>query len=315
LKAAIINQFGNPEVFEIAEMPIPKPGDDQLLVEVHASSVNPIDWKTRLGNLKYILGSGFPIVLGYDVAGKVEKTGKNVTGFKPGDLVYGRLDKKFGGALAEYAVGSANVFAPIPKGLSMEKAAAIPLAALTALQGLRDKTHVTLDDDVLVIGAAGGVGHFALQIAKIMGARVTAVCSARHQNMINILKPDRWIDYRTTDYLSEGKKYDVIYDAVGKESFLTCRHILKPGGTYINTLPRPKIILHKFLSVFTRGKKVKTLLMKPRADDLLWINEKIKSGQFQVFIDSVFTLNEISAAHERSEMGHAEGKIVIKIKG
>jgi NADPH:quinone reductase-like Zn-dependent oxidoreductase len=313
MKAAVIREFGPPYVFHIEDMPTPEIKEDQVLVKVHASSVNPIDWKTRKGNLRFILGSAFPIILGYDVSGEVMEIGKRVKKFKKGDLVYSRLDRKFGGAYAEYAVGSESTFALKPEKLSHEEAASIPLAALTALQGLRDLGKMKEGDKVLLIGAASGVGHFAVQIVNILGGESWAVSSLRHQKLVEILKPAHFIDYTRENYKQIDEQFDIVFDIVGTETFLTCRHLLKSKGTYITTLPRPKILIHRAITMFVTQKKVKTFLMKPYGADLELLNSWIEEGKFHAHIDRVFPLEKIADAHQYSEEGHAEGKIVIKI--
>ncbi len=313
MKAAIINNFGSPDVFKIEELPEPVPASNEVLVEVKASSVNPVDWKSRKGHHRLILGAPFPIVLGYDLAGIVKKTGKNITRFKPGDRVYGRSDKKYGGAYAELAVTSEYTLAMMPKELNFEEAAAIPLACLTALQGLRDKAGLKKEDRVLIIGASGGVGHFALQCAKIFGANITAVASYRHEDYIKKLQPDFFIDYTKEDFRKSVCRYQCIFDAVGKESFLTVKHLLDKNGIYITLLPRPKILLHKFLSLFTEGKKVKTFLMKSNYRDLKWVNKHVENGNIIPRVDKVFRINEIAEAHRYSEKGHAGGKIIVSM--
>ncbi len=313
MKAAIITSYGSPEQFKIRDIPKPEIKDNEILIRVMASSVNPVDWKTRKGNLKFILGSKFPMVLGYDASGEVVKTGKLVSKFKKGDHVYSRLDRRYGKAYAEYAAGTEKAFALKPENISFEEAAAIPLAALTALQALRNNCRLKKGDCVLINGASGGVGHFAIQIVKEFGGISTAICNGNHQKMLDELKPDHFIDYTKIDFKDSQEKYDIIFDVVGTESFMTCRHLLKKGGTYITALPRPKLILHLFFSLFIPGKKVKTILMKARGSDIEYLNKLIQLGKFKVFIDKTFTLEEISKAHTYSEQGHTEGKIVIKI--
>jgi NADPH:quinone reductase-like Zn-dependent oxidoreductase len=259
------------------------------------------------------LGSKFPIILGYDASGEVVETGSEVTNFQKGDQVYGRLNRKYGQAYAEYAIGSQKVFAKKPDRIPHEVAAAIPLAALTALQGLWFKGRIKEGQKVLIIGASGGVGHFALQLVKFFGGISTAVCSSKHEKMLNDLKPDFFIDYLKEDFKQSNEKYDIIFDVIGHESFLTCKNLLKPKGTYITTLPRPKVFFHQFLSLFTNRKKVRTFLMRPNGKDLDLLNKLILSNKFKVYIDKVYSLDQIADAHRYSESGKTEGKIVIKV--
>ncbi len=313
MKAAIINQYGSPDVFEIVSIRKPVPKPHEVLIKVHASSINPVDWKLRKGNWRFLLIAKFPVILGFDAAGEVIETGAKVTRFKPGDRVYSRLDRTFGGAYAEYAVGSERTFSFIPSILTYEKAAALPLAGVSALQALRDKGKIIAGKKVLINGASGGVGHFALQIAKIMGAEVTAVSSSRHKKMMDTLNPHHWIDYTKIDFLDQSEMYDLIFDVIGNKNFLTCKKRLNPGGIYVTSLPRPKILLHRFISWFT-SKKVKGFLMKSESNDLDILSSYVENGKLQICVDKEYPLENIAEAHRHSQMGKTEGKIVIKIQ-
>jgi NADPH:quinone reductase-like Zn-dependent oxidoreductase len=313
MKAAIINQFGAPDVFEVTTIEKPKMKNDQLLIKVIAVGINPIDWKQRKGNHKYILGSPFPIILGYDVCGEVVETGSEITQFKQGEKVFGVLDNKYGGALAEFAVGHENCFAHKPENISDIEAATFPMASLTALQALRDKAGLQRGQSVLIHGASGGVGHMAIQIAKIMGTKVIAVASLASKPFVEQFHPDEFIDYSSQDILTLKQKVDVFFDVAGIYSFPKCKHLLNPGGVYINTLPRPKILIHKILQWFTNGKKVKTLLMKHHQKDLLKIKQWIEENKISVKIGRSFRLDDISEAHNFAQQGHSKGKNVVLI--
>ncbi len=314
MKAAVIHEYGGPEVLRLEEIPEPVLKKNEILVKVYAASVNPVDWKQRKGNHKFFLKARFPVVPGYDVSGVIERTGSEVKGFSPGDEVYSRLRRKFGGAFAEYAAAPESATARKPGNIDHYQAAGIPLAGQTALQALRDKADLKPGMQVMIIGAAGGVGHFALQIAKLYGVTTTAVCSSDHADLLNKLKPDFHIDYRRNDYLKAEKRYDVIYDAAGVESFLTCRKILRPGGVYITVLPRPKLIIHKLVSLFSRGRRVRTQLQRPRSRDLEYLADLVENGRLQVIIDSEFPIEKTSEAHRRAEEYNTEGKIIIRIR-
>src|SRR6056297_1228777 len=311
MKAAIINQFGVPDVFKVKAIEKPKIKNDQLLIKVKTVSINPIDWKQRKGNHKFILGSPFPIVLGYDICGEVVETGSEIKQFKKGDNVFGVLDNKYGGALAEFAVGHENCFALQPQNISDAEAAAFPMASLTALQALRDKAGLQKGQSVLILGASGGVGHMAIQVAKIKGAKVIAVSSESSKTFVEQFHPDEFIDYRSQDILSLKQKVDVFFDVAGIYSFPKCKHLLNPGGVYVNTLPRPKILIHKILQWFTNGKKAKTLLMKHHQKDLSQIKQWIEENKISVKIDRSFTLENISEAHAFAQQGHSKGKNVV----
>jgi NADPH:quinone reductase-like Zn-dependent oxidoreductase len=314
MKAAVIYEYGEPEVFKYEDIPEPEIEKNEILVKVYAASVNPVDWKQRKGNHKFFLKAKFPVVPGYDVSGVVERCGSDDCDLKPGDEVYCRLRRKFGGAFAEYAAAPLNASALKPKNIDHLHAAGIPLAGQTALQALRDKVKIEPGMHVLVTGAAGGVGHFALQIAKLYGAETTAVCSSNHPELLRRLKPDHHIDYRTTDYLAAPDRYDVIFDAAGVETFLSCRKILNDGGVYITSLPRLKLIIHKLVSVFSRGKRVRTLLQRPRTRDLNTLAKLVDEGKLEVIIDSVHSLENVSEAHRRAEEYSSEGKIIVQVR-
>ncbi len=313
MKAAAIKKYGGPEVFEITEVEKPVPKKNEVLIRVYASSVNPVDYKLRKGNWRFLLRGRFPLVLGYDAAGEVVKTGDNVKKFKPGDRVYCRLGRMFGGAYAVYAASAENTFSVIPGKLNYNEAAALPLAGVSALQALRDKGQISKEKKILINGASGGVGHYAVQLARILGGEVTAVASARHEAMMSELKPDDWIDYTKVDFLNLNEKYDIIFDVIGNKSFLQCKNTLNPGGIYITSLPRPKILYHKLLALFS-GKKVKGFLMKSRASDLDYLSGLVEAGELKIWIDKTYPLEKISEAHKHSESGRAEGKIVIEIE-
>lgn len=313
MKAAVIHKWGNENVFEIQERPKPQPKDDQLLIRVHASSVNPIDYKQRNGNHRFILGSPFPIILGYDVSGEVIETGKNVTQFKKGDFVFGDLDNKYGGALAEYALGREKCFAHKPQNIDYKEAAAIPLAGLTALQSLRSKCRVKSGQTIIINGATGGVGHFAMQIANIFSARVIAVASKKNLESIKKYSPIKIIDYTTENLLNIEEKADIVFDVTGNLSFIKCLNILKENGIYISTLPRPKILLHKLIQPFTKGKKVLTLLRQHNAEDMKLLADWIQKDLLKPEIDSIFHFTKIQDAHRHAEQGSIVGKVVISM--
>lgn len=312
MKAVIINKFGNPDVFEISDIPEPRINSNEILIEVIAGSVNPIDWKQRKGNHRFILGAPFPIVLGYDVAGIVVKIGADIEKFAIGDKVCGVLNNKYGGGLGKFARGAEKCFAKVPGNIKLSESAAVPLAGLTALQALRDLAKIRKGSKILIIGAAGGVGHFAVQIAAIMGAEIFVVSSNRHKDFLKGLANVSFIDYRAKDILKLNLHFNIIFDVAGKYSYPKCKHMLYNCGTYITTLPRPKILIHKVISWFERGKKVKTLLMKHSSSDLQRILEWIDAGKIKIKIDKEFFIDDIAKAHEYSEAGHTEGKILIQ---
>ena len=313
MKAAIINAYGPPSVLEVTEIERPVPGSGQVLIEVHASSVNPIDWKIRDGSMKFRFGSNFPMVLGFDIAGVVAGLGADVTGLSPGQAVVARSDSRTGAAYAEYVAVGQNSVVPKPSEISDEHAAAMPLAALTAVQGFRDNAKTKAGDNVLVIGASGGVGSYAVQIARILGATVTAVCSAPNLELAKELGADRVIDYTDRDVFETDRPYDLIYDAVAKHSFAAAAPALTRDGMYLTTHPAPNALLRiVFANRFSR-RKTALVFCRPRGDAIALLTRWMVEGRLRSVIDSVFPLEDIAAAHKRSETERARGKIVIRI--
>ncbi len=312
MKAAVINQYGPPSVLRYVDVDRPSIKPNQMLVKVHASSVNPIDWKIRRGMLQFLTGRSFPIILGFDVSGEVVQVGDLVTRFQPGDLIYARLDQLVGGAYAEYAAVSEKVAALKPANMTHAQAAAVPLAGLTALQALRDEGKLEVGHKVLINGASGGVGTFAVQLAKVLGAgEVTGVCSRANSDLVASLGADRLIDYTQQDFTQDTVKYDIIFDVVGNRSFLDCKKVLQPKGVYITTQPFPTDFLQSFLTYLLPGQKYQVILMKSNHDDLAFLAEQIEEGKIRAVIDRTYPLSELAAAHTYSEEGHAIGKIVI----
>ncbi|NJR39772.1 MAG: NAD(P)-dependent alcohol dehydrogenase [Leptolyngbyaceae cyanobacterium CSU_1_4] len=318
-KAAVIHCYGQPTIFQIEEIALPQIKPDQMLVKVYASSINPIEWKMREGRLKLLTGSKFPMILGFDISGEVVDVGSQVTRFKPGDLIYACLDQLKGGAYAEYVAVSEQVAAFKPSNLSHEQAAAVPLAAMTALQGLRDQGQLKGGQRVLVNGASGGVGLFAIQIAKILGAgEVVGVCSSTNLERVKSLGADRVIDYTQHDFTQqeftpEQDKYDLVFDVVGNRSLSDCQSVLQPWGRYVTTQPYPKNYFQSFLTSLLPGQRYKVILLKTNGADLAYLTEQIEAGKLQSVIDRTYPLSEIAEAHAYSETERAVGKIVIAI--
>ena len=316
MKAAVINQFGSPEVFEINDVEKPSIESNQMLIKVSASSINPIDWKQRKGNHKFILGSPFPITLGYDVSGEVIEIGSEVNNFKPGDKVFGVLDNKYGGALAEYAKGSETCFAKIPEELDLKEAAAYPMVCTTALQALRDKANLKPGHKILINGASGGVGHVAIQTAKIMQTEVIAVASSKSESFVKSLNPDKFIDYTKQDLYKINDKVDVILDVIGNLAFPKVKHLLNRGGVYLNLNyidSMKKMPIYKIHQIFSKGKRAKTILMKSNRKDLELVAKWVSKGILKVYIDEEFNLKNISAEHDYAQQGHNKGKNIVVI--
>jgi 2-desacetyl-2-hydroxyethyl bacteriochlorophyllide A dehydrogenase len=313
MKAVFINQYGSTQVLQYGDIETPSINRDQLLVKVYASSVNPVDWKIRAGQLQFLTGYKFPMVLGFDVSGEVVAVGESVTRFQTGDKVYAYLDSLPGGAYAEYAVVSERVACFKPDNMSYEQAAAVPLAATTALQALRDLGQILPGHKVLINGASGGVGSFAVQIAKAFKAEVTAVCSTQNVALVQSLGGDRVIDYTVQDFTKDTSFYDIIFDAVGKESFSGCQNILKPNGVYVTTLPDPDSVVQSFLTFLLPGKKSKLVVAQSSGQDLAYLKELIEGGKIRSVIDRTYSLEELAVAHAESEQGHVVGKLAIAV--
>jgi NADPH:quinone reductase-like Zn-dependent oxidoreductase len=314
MKAAGIDAYGPPEVLRVRSTPRPVPQSGQLLIEAHASSVNPIDWKIRGGMLKLLPGFKLPMILGFDVSGLVVEVGSAVKRFKIGDSVYARSDSQTGRAYAEYVAVGEDAAALKPARMSHEEAAAVPLAALTALQALRDQGKIREGSRVLIIGASGGVGIYAVQIAKAMGAHVRAVCGAANMELIRGLGADEVVDYKKGGVLDVPRPCDIVLDAVATQTYSAAKKILAENGAYISTLPSLGLAFAWIMTRCIPGRKAHFILMKPLGRDLEFLTELIEAGKLKSVIDSAFPLDDIVQAHVRSEAGHARGKIVIRIK-
>lgn len=313
MKAVIINRYGDANVLQYADVEKPRITQKQMLVLVHATSVNPVDWKIRAGQLQLITGYQFPMILGFDVSGEVVEVGDQVTRFQKGDLIYARLNSLPGGAYAEYAAVSDSCACLKPNHMSHEQAAAVPLAALTALQALRDQGQIQRGHHVLINGASGGVGSFAVQIAKAMDTEVTAVCSTKNGELVKSLGADSIIDYTQRDFTQSTAKYDIIFDAVGKQSFSGCQKILNSNGVYITTLPTPDSLVQSFLTFLWPGKKAKLVIVQSSGKDLAYLKELIEADKIRSVIEQTYPLSELATAHSISEQGHVVGKLVITV--
>jgi NADPH:quinone reductase-like Zn-dependent oxidoreductase len=312
MKAAVIHQYGSAEVLQLEEIEQPKIKPDQLLVKVHASSVNPVDWKIRKGMLRFFTGSRFPKILGFDVSGEVVQIGSQVTRFEPGDSIYANLGFS-GGAYAELAAVPEKFATLKPTNMTYEQAAAVPGAALTALQALREQGQIKPGQMVLINGASGGVGSFAVQIAKAFGAEVTGVCSTKNLEFVRSLGADWVIDYLQQDFTQDTARYDIIFDTVAKQSFSDCKHVLKPKGVYVTTLPSSRFIVQSVLTALIPGQKAKLVFQKTNTQDLAYLKRLIEAGEIYSVIDRTYPLQEIAAAHAYSETKRAVGKIVITV--
>jgi NADPH:quinone reductase-like Zn-dependent oxidoreductase len=326
MKAIVYHQYGSPDVLELTEVEIPTPRDDEVLLKVHATSVNPADWHLLRGEpyiarLQFGLRKPKDRVLGCDVAGQVEALGKNVTMIQPGDEVFGSPFMHGMGAFAECVCISEDLLAPKPATLSFEQAAAVPLAASTALQGLRDHGGIEAGHKVLIIGASGGVGIFAVQIARTFDAEVTGVCSTRNVDMVRSLGADHVIDYTREDFTQSGQKYDLIFQLAGTRSPSDCRRALTSAGTLVLSSgesdgrwigPVDRVIKALVLTPFV-SQKMASFTVKPNKEDLQFLKQLIEGGTLTPVIDRRHPLGEIPEAIRYLEEGHARGKVVITV--
>jgi NADPH:quinone reductase-like Zn-dependent oxidoreductase len=310
MKAAVFTRYGGNEVVEVKEFPVPFPGAGEVVIKVHAASVNPVDWKVRDGMARIFTGSKFPKVLGCECAGEVFETGPGAEKFRKGDRVVMYTSVKRLGAFAEYACTAEDRVYPLPEGISFEQAACLPIAGLTALQSLRDHGRIAAGKKVLINGAAGGVGHFAVQIAKIFGAEVIGVTSNRNVEFVKGLGADRVIDYSKDDFTKGTRLYDLVFDAVSMSSFGACKKVLTESGRYVNTLPNATILV-QFLTTLLPGKKARSMWVKPSASDMAWMMEQIKAGRVKVVIEQSYPLDRVKDALAASEGGRTRGKIVV----
>lgn len=319
MKAIVTTRYGSADGMELRDVDKPAVTDDRVLVRVHATCVNAFDWHMMRG-LPYLARVGEGLrqpktrVLGLDVAGVVEAAGGNVTDLKPGDRVFGsRL-----GAFAEYVSG--RHFVPMPAGLTYEQAAAVPTAGLTALQGLRDKGQIKAGQRVMIIGAGGGVGTFAVQIAKAFGADVTGVTSTRNLDVVRSIGADEVIDYTQEDFTRSGRRYDLILDASGNRSLSAVRRVLTPKGTLVLVAPGPgqwigpitRVLGAVVMSPFV-GQRLLPFLSNVSRDDLFVLKELIDAGGLTPVIDRTYPLAETPEAIRQVEAGHVRGKIVITV--
>jgi len=326
MKAIVYHEYGSPDVLELKDIDKPVVKDDEVLVRVHAASVNRLDWHLMRGSpyisrLQAGLRKPKDSVLGADVAGQVEAVGKHVTKFQPGDEVFGSLFGQGFGAFAEYVSASDDFLELKPANLSFEQAAAVPIAALTALQGLRDKGQIQAGQKVLINGASGGVGTFAVQIAKSFGAEVTGVCSTRNVEIVRSLGADHVIDYTREDFTRSDERYHLLFDVAGSRSWSECKRVLDPHATLVivgapkgNRVigPLGHIVKLRLASVPSSQKAV-FFIAKFNKADMAILRELLEAGKVTPVIDRRYELSDIADAFRYLGEGHAQGKLVITI--
>jgi NADPH:quinone reductase-like Zn-dependent oxidoreductase len=327
VKAIVHDRYGSPrEVLRLEDIETPQVKDDEVLVRVRAAAVNPADWhlirgEPYIARLQWGLRTPKNPVPGCDLAGQVERVGRNVARFQPGDEVFGSSFMRGFGGLAEWASVSDDLLGVKPANLSFDQAAAVPVAGLTALQGLRDHGHVERGHKVLVVGASGGVGTFAVQIAKHLGAEVTGVCSTRNVDTVRSLGADHVIDYTQEDFVQDGQRYDLIFQLAGTRSASECRRALTEKGTLVLSSgessgrvigPIGRVVSALALSPFV-SQRLLSFTVKPNKEDLQFLEELIEGREVSPVIDRRYSLGNAPEAIGYLEEGHARGKVVIGV--
>jgi NADPH:quinone reductase-like Zn-dependent oxidoreductase len=308
MKAIVIHKYGGPRVLKYEDAPQPEPKEDELLIRIHAASINPVDWQIRSGK-RFKLKKPFSLILGFDVSGVVEAVGNGVTDFKPGDEVFGMMDIRKGGAYAEYVAVSAGSFAHKPWSLNQIQAAALPLVALTAWQALFDAGELSAGQRVLIHAAAGGVGHIAVQLAKWRGAHVIGTCSDRNEDFLCRIGTDEIVNYRKTRFENIVRDADMVLDAIGGKTQERSWKILKKNGILVSLCRTPS-----FAETAAKyGVRCKYILVKPNAAQISEIAKLVDAGHIKPNVETVLPLKEARKAHKLSQKGHTRGKIVLQV--
>jgi NADPH:quinone reductase-like Zn-dependent oxidoreductase len=308
MKAIVVHEYGGPEVLKYEDAPRPEPKEDQILVRVVAAGVNPVDGMIRSGMFAKHEKAAFPMILGGDIAGVVENAGNKITKFKTGDPVFAYLSLKNGGGYSEYALATEREAAPKPKSLTYVEAAAVPIVALTAWQALVDTAKLSAGQTVLIHGGSGGVGTFAIQIAKARGAKVIATASTANQDLLKELGADIAVDYTKQKFEDLAKDVDVVLDSVGKDTLARSYGVVKKGGFIVSIVARlDQAELDK------HGIHGATLSVDPNSEELAEIGKLIDEKKIKVIVSQTFPLSEAVKAQEQAATGHTRGKIVLKV--
>jgi NADPH:quinone reductase-like Zn-dependent oxidoreductase len=309
MRAVIIRKYGGPEVLEHVDLPEPKVTDGHVLIKLEAGAVNPIDWRIRKGEMKMFVRAPFPIILGAELSGEITEVGPGVTRFKRGDKVFALIPGDHGG-FAEIVSVPEQAVCLRPKNVDAILAAAIPVGALTALQSLRDKGELKAGQRVLINGASGAVGLFAVQIARELGAAVTGVCSGSKFESVKAAGANECLDYGKDDYAKLGKKWDVIFDAAGKRHFKDSHDALEHHGIFVTTIGGGGDMIAPVLNPL-RAQKARFIIAKPNATDLEYIRDLVEGGKLKPNVGTVLPMSKVAEAHALSESGKATGKIVL----
>jgi NADPH:quinone reductase-like Zn-dependent oxidoreductase len=312
MQAIYLFRYGGPEVLELGQVPDPMPLTNEVLVRVHATALNPLDLELRKGRMRWLTGNKLPVVPGYDFAGVIEELGPGVKSWRKGEAVYGMTRTRRAGAYAELLTIKAVELGRMPAGLTFAEAAAMPLAALTALQALRDLARLQPGQSVLINGASGGVGVFAVQLARAMGARVVAICSHRNQEMVEALGAHEVVDYTQTNYLKLSERFDLFFDVYGNQSYRSTRHMLLPDGQYISTIPSPVNFLWQGLTAFNR-RRARVVVVRGNLPDLTYLRQLVEEGKLQPVVDRIHPLAEAAEAQRYLHTRRAKGKVVLTL--
>ena len=317
MKAAIIRKFGPPDVLVLEEIEKPSIQDNQVLVKIHATSVNAMDYRIRgasvpiwpFGRLMMGLKPSEEEILGNEVAGEIVEVGRDVTKFKKGDKIFGCVNRSY----AEYVVCTENAtITTMPPGMSYEEGASIGFGGITSLDFLKTRANIQKGQRVLINGASGGVGVFAVQLAKYFGADVTGVCSTKNIELVESLGADRVIDYTAVDFTKEEEVYDIIFDAVGKSSFSKCKKLLREDGIYLSTVPTYRLLM-QMLWTSKIGKKKAIFAIASGPDNLHFLKELLESNDLRVVIDRTYPFEQIAEAHAYADKGHKVGSVAISM--
>ncbi len=307
MKAVMINEYGDETVLNYTDVERPKPQSDEVLIKVHASAVNPVDWKIRDG-LGEMFGLRLPVILGCELAGTVEQVGTEVKGFRTGDEVFGYVSLQRNGGYAEYTIAKESEIALKPKNLDFENAAAIPVGALTSWQALFELARLQSGQRILIHGAVGGVGSMAVQLAKARGAIVTGTASGKNEEFVRSLGAVEFVDYAKSKFEDVVKGVDVVFDTVGDDTLERSFQVLKKGGFLVTTVAPPsKEKAGEF------GVKAAMVNVQPSAEQLKEVGQLIEEGKLKTHVDIVLPLAQIKRAHELSKAGHTRGKIILRV--
>ncbi len=315
MKAVITKEYGSIDVLNIENVEKPVIGEDEILVEVKAASINPLDWRIRTGEMKMMTGKIPPRILGSDYSGIIAEIGKNIRNYKKGDEVFGMINgmKAKEGTYAEFVKVKESDISLKPKNINFEEAASLPLVALTAHKALIDIAKIKNGSSVLINGCTGGVGNVAVQIAKALGCKTTGICSTSNIKFAKEIGCDNVIDYKKDAVLKSGTNYDVIFDTVGNLEFTESKHFLKTGGIYVTTAATlSALILSPIANIF-RSRKLKVVIVAPNSNSLAIIRDMVEKKELKGHIFKMFSIDQIKEAHELSQKGGFRGKLVIKM--